>query len=99
MSIGIIDIVGYIEINYEKFNLRENAIIFAEIEDINKNINRTYQLINPNNKADINDGNVIFKIPLVEGEYIFKIKGKNLKLKNIKIINGNKGGKYLCVNQ
>ena len=99
MSIGIIDIAGYIEINYEKFNLRENAIIFAEIEDINKNINRAYQLINPNNKADINDGNVIFKIPLVEGEYIFKIKGKNLKLKNIKIINGNKGGKYLCVNQ
>ena len=99
MNINITDIVGYVEINYEKFNLRENAIIFIEIEDININTNKTYQLINPDSKTDINDGNFEFKLPLVEGEYIFKIKGKNLKLKNIKIINGNEGGNYLCVNQ
>ena len=99
MNINIIDIIGHIEIDYKKYNLREDTIIFFEIEEKEKNTKKTIQLINPNIKTGINDGNFLFKIPLKKGEYFFKIKGKNLKMKYIKVINGNEGGNYLCTNK
>ena len=98
MNISIIDMVGHIEIDYKKYNLREDTIIFFEIEEKEKNTKKTIQLINPNIKTGINDGNFLFKIPLKKGEYFFKIKGKNLKMKYIKVINGKEGGNYLCTN-
>ena len=91
----IIAELGYVEINYEKFNLREDSVIFILIEDIDS-INKTYELINPNGEFEINNGKFKFKIPLKKGEYNFLIKGKNLKLKTIKIFNTNEGGNYLC---
>ena len=99
MNINIIDIIGHIEIDYKKYNLREDTIIFFEIEEKEKNTKKTIQLINPNIKKGINDGNFLFKIPLKKGEYFFKIKGKNLKMKYIKVINGKEGGNYLCTNK
>ena len=88
--------LGYVEINYEKFNLREDSNIYILIEDTINNINKTYELINPNGEFEINNGKFKFKIPLKKGEYNFLIKGKNLKLKTIKIFNTNEGGNYLC---
>ena len=99
MNINIIDIIGHIEIDYKKYNLREDTIIFFEIEEKENKAKKTIQLINPNIKTGINDGNFLFKIPLKKGEYFFKIKGKNLKMKYIKVINGNEGGNYLCTNK
>ena len=96
LNFEIVQMLGYVEINYEKFNLREDSIIFVLIEDINNNISKTYELINPNGEFEINNGKFIFKIPLKEGEYNFHIKGKNLKLKTIKVFNNNEGGNYLC---
>ena len=101
-KINIIENLGYLEINYEKFNLREDAIIFCEIDDLGNKTNKTnktFQLINPNDKSDINDGKFIFKIPFKKGQYNFEIKGKNLKLKIIKIINSDKGGNYNCTDK
>ena len=98
LNLNINEIIGYIEVNYEKYNLKEDAIIFVEkykdIGDIN-----TYQLINPNIQTDISTENFLFKMPLVKGQYKFNIKGKNMKLKEIKVINGEEGGNYQCVNK
>ena len=94
-NISIIDSIGYIEINYEKYNLTEDTIIFVELD---KNItNKTYKLINPNEIQD--DSKFMFKIPISKGQYEFHIKGKNLKIKIIKIINNEEGGNYLCINK
>ena len=99
MNINIIDMIGHIEIDYKKYNLKEDTIIFFEIEEKENNTYKTMQLINPNIKKNINDGNFLFKIPLKKGEYFFKIKGKNLKMKYVKVINGKEGGNYLCINK
>ena len=96
-NISITESIGYIEINYEKFNLKEDSIIFVEIDT--DNTNKTYQLINPNEIRDIKNGKFLFKIPLSKGQYEFHIKGKNLKIKTIKIINSEEGGNYLCLNK
>ena len=96
-NISITESFGYIEINYEKYNLKEDSIIFLELDTINSN--KTYKLINPNEIPDIKDGKFLFKIPLSKGQYEFYIKGKNLKLKTIKIINSEEGGNYLCLDK
>ena len=96
-NISINESIGYIEINYEKFNLKENSIIFVEMDT--NNTNKTYKLINPNEIRDIKNGKFLFKIPLSKGQYEFHIKGKNLKIKTIKIINSEEGGNYLCLNK
>ena len=57
-------IIGYIEVNYEKYNLKEDAIIFVEKAKEAGETN-TYQLINPNIKTDISSENFLFKIPFV----------------------------------
>ena len=92
------EIIGYIEVNYEKYNLKEDAIIFVEKAKEAGETN-TYQLINPNIQTDISSENFLFKIPFVKGQYKFNIKGKNMKLKEIKVINGEVGGNYQCVNK
>ena len=96
-NISIGENIGYVEINYEKFNLKEDAIIFVEIDK--NDTNKTLQLINPNEKNLIKDGNFLFKIPLSKGQYEFHLKGKNLKITTIKIINSAEGGNYLCLDK
>ena len=91
--------IGYIEVNYEKFNLREDVSIFVEITEKEKNTVKTYQLINPDKNKEIADGNFNFLLPLKEGKYSVQIKGKNLKMKEIKIINNAKGGNYKCTDK
>ena len=98
-SFIIEETLGYVEINYEKFNLREDSVIYVLIEDFSNSINKTYELINPNGEFEINNGKFQFKIPLKKGQYNFHIKGKNLKLKIIKVFNTNEGGNYLCSNK
>ena len=88
------DTIGYVEVNYEKFNLREDAIIFNEITNLNRNETKTYKVINPDIRTYKGDENFSFRIPFEKGEYNYHIKGKNMKLKEIKIINGEKGGNY-----
>ena len=96
-NISIGENIGYVEINYEKFNLKEDAIIFVEIDK--NDTKKTLQLINPNEENLIKDGNFIFKIPLSKGQYEFHLKGKNLKITTIKIINSAEGGNYLCLDK
>ena len=98
LEINITEIIGYIEINYEKFNLKEDSIIFVE-KYIDSSDHNTYQLINPNIQNDIITENFLFKIPFEKGQYKFSIKGKNMKLKEIKVIDGEEGGNYQCVNR
>ena len=77
--------------NYEKYNSSDNTIIFVELDT---NItNKTYKLINPNEIQE--DAKFLHKIPVSKGQYEFNIKGKNLKIKIIKIINSEEGGNYL----
>ena len=95
-EINIIDMTGYIEVNYEKFNYREDSIIYFEINEIENNNNKTYQLINPDKETSISDGKYNFQMTLVKGKFNIQIKGKNLNLKEIKIINGEEGGNYKC---
>ena len=97
--ISINENIGYVEINYEKFNVKENSIIFVEIDNNKNNINKTYRLINPNEKTDINEDNFLFTIPFLKGQYELHLKGKNLKIKKIKIINSEEGGNYLCIDK
>ena len=99
LEINIVDLIGYVEIIYEKYNIKEDAIIFVETSNITNNQKKTYKVINPNTKNYRNDKNFLFRIPLLKGEYNFEIKGKNLKLMEIKIINGEKGGNYKCTNK
>ena len=99
MDINIIDMIGHIEINYKKYNLKEDTVLFYDLEEKGTNNKKTFQLINPNINTDVNDGNFLFKIPLKKGEHRFKIKGKNFKIKIIKVINGKEGGNYLCINK
>ena len=96
-NIIIKESVGYIEINYEKYNIKEDTIIFVEIDNINNN--KTYQLINPNEKTNIKDEIFLFKIPLIKGQYEVHLKGKNFKIKMIKVINSEEGGNYLCLDK
>ena len=98
-EIEIVKTIGYIEVNYEKFNLREDVSIFVEITEKEKNTVKTYQLINPDKNKEIADGNFNFLLPLKEGKYSVQIKGKNLKMKEIKIINNAKGGNYKCTDK
>ena len=95
-EINIIDMTGYIEVNYEKFNYREDSIIYFEINEIENNNNKTYQLINPDKETSISNGKYNFKMTLAKGKFNIQIKGKNLNLKEIKIINGEEGGNYKC---
>ena len=95
-TINITERIGYVEVNYEKYNLREDAKIFVEILDKLNQITNTYQLTNPDKDTDISNGIFNFVIPLEIGEYNVQIKGKNFKLKEIKIINNNEGGNYKC---
>ena len=98
-NISIKENIGYVEVNYEKFNLKENSIIFVEIDNINNNTNKTYKLINPNENNDIDDEKFLFTIPFLKGQYELHLKGKNLKIKKIKIINTEEGGNYLCIDK
>ena len=91
--------IAYVEVNYEIFNLREDAIIYLQILDKAESEIYTHQLINPNIQTNINAENFLFKIPFPKGTYNVEIKGKNLKLKAIKIINTEEGGNYLCVDK
>ena len=95
----ISEIIGYIEVNYEKFNIKEDAIIFVEKNCEDTKENNTYQLINPNIQTDISAEKFLFRIPFEKGHYKFIIKGKNMKLREIKVINGEEGGNYQCVNK
>ena len=99
MDINITDMIGHIEINYKKYNLKEDTIIFYDLEEKETNNKKTFRLINPNINTAINDGNFLFKIPLKKGEHSFKIKGKNFKMKIIKVFNEKEGGNYLCINK
>ena len=98
-NISISKTIAYVEVIYEKYNVKEDSIIFVEIDNINNKTNKTYQLINPNEKTNINDETFLFKIPLIIGEYQLHLKGKNIKIKTIKIINSEEGGNYLCLDR
>ena len=95
-EITIIEPSGYLEVNYEKFNLREDSIIFVEITNKTNNDFKTYQLINPDKDVQIIDGQFNFDIPFQKGKFNIQIKGKNLNLKEIKTINVEEGGNYKC---
>ena len=97
-EININVIIGYIEVNYVKFNEKENCHIFIEINKLNGDINKTIELINPDENNNLLDY-YLFNIPIPKGEYNIKIKGKNLKLNKISIIGSEKGGNYKCVDK
>ena len=57
LDLIINEIIGYIEVNYEKYNLKEDSIIFVEkVKDPEET--NTYQLINPNIQNDITSENL-----------------------------------------
>ena len=91
-------VVGYIEVNYVKFNEKEDCNIFIEINSLNDDVNKTIELINPDENNYLLDY-YIFNIPLPKGKYNITIKGKNLKLNKISIIGTEKGGNYKCVDK
>lgn len=95
-DIKVVLIIGYIQVNYEKFNERENANIFLEINDLNNYQDKTIELINPNENGS-NDYQ--FNIPIEKGLYYIKIKGKNLKINKISIKGSEEGGNYKCVDK
>ena len=90
--------IGYVEVNYEKFYIKNNTNIFIEIEDFNNNNIKTIELINPD-ENNSSSNYYIFNIPIPMGNYSIKIKGKNLKLIKIKIKGTNKGGNYECISK
>ena len=92
-KIEIIQPIGYIIINYEKFNEKKDTIFFLEIHS-----DYTIKLINPNN-SEINTDYYSFYIPLTYGEHSLKIKGSNLKLSKIIIIGSSEGGNYKCLDK
>ena len=96
-EIKVVLVIGYIEVNYEKFNERENVNIFLEINDLNIYQEKTIELINPN-ENDNSDG-YNFNIPIGKGLYYIKIKGKNLKINKISIKGTDEGGNYKCVDK
>ena len=63
-EIKVVVVIGYIEVNYEKFNERENANIFLEINVLNNYQDKTIELINPNEKES-NSNNYQFNISLI----------------------------------
>ena len=97
-EININVIVGYIEVNYVKFNEKENCNIFLEINNLNDDVNKTIELINPDENNYMLDY-YKFNIPVPKGEYNITIKGKNLKLNKISIIGTENGGNYKCVDK
>ena len=97
-EININVIIGYIEVNYVKFNEKDNCNIFIEINSLNGDANKTIELINPDENNYLLDY-YIFNIPIPKGEYNITIKGKNLKLNKISIIGTQEGGNYKCVDK
>ena len=91
-NIEIIQPVGNIIINYEKFNVQENTIFFIEIDS-----NNPLKLIDPNYN-DINSSYSFF-IPLTNGTHSLKIKGSNLKLSKIIIKGSTEGGNFNCLDK
>ena len=92
-KIEIIQPIGYITVNYEKFNEKINTIFYIEIDS-----NHTIKLIEPNyNKINYNSEFYSFNIPLIYGKHSMIIKGSNLKLNNIIIKGSSEGGNYKCV--
>ena len=91
--IEIVQPIGYIIINYEKFNEKGDTIFFIEI-----NSKYTIKLINPNIN-EINTDYYSFYIPLTFGEHSLKIRGSNLKLIKIIIKGSSEGGNYKCINK
>ena len=93
--------IGYIEVNYEKFNEKEDCHIFIEINDFNNEnnkINKTIELINPDENSVLLSY-YKFKIPFPKGEYNVTIKGENLKLNKLSITGTEYGGNYECVDK
>ena len=99
LSLNITENIAYVEINYEKFNLKEDTIIYLGIMDNEKSENYTHELINPNILTNISTEKFLFKIPFSKGSYNVEIKGKNMKLKTIKVINTEEGGNCLCIDK
>ena len=97
-TININLFLGYIEIKYEKFNEKNDTNVFVEINDLNLNISKTIELINPE-EENIYQDYYNFNIPIEKGNYSISIKGKNFKLKKISIRGSDKGGNYKCVNK
>ena len=92
-KIEIIQPIGYIIVNYEKFNEKTNTIFYIEIDS-----NHTIKLIEPNyNKMNYNSELYSFDIPLVYGKHSLIIKGSNLQLNKIIIKGSSEGGNYKCV--
>ena len=92
-NIEITQPIGYIVINYEKFNEKINTIFYIEIVSVS-----TLKLIDPNNN-EINLNYYSFSIPIVYGKHSLKIKGSNLKLNKIIIKGSSEGGNYKCIDK
>ena len=97
-NINIILTIGYIEVNYERFNEKEDCNIFVEINDLVNHDYKTIELINPNEEPFLTD-NYNFNIPIQKGSYNIKIKGKNLKINKISVKGTENGGNYKCVDK
>ena len=98
-KININTAMGFIGVNYVKFNELENCNVFVEINDLtNDNNSKTIELINPNEEEETSlDDDYFFNIPIEKGIYNITIKGKNLKINKISIKGTENGGNYKCV--
>lgn len=92
-NINITQPLGYVIINYEKFNEKSSTIIYVDIDS--KNIQKLTEPINDTFNSNIYS----FSIPLTYGVHSLSIKGSNLKLNKIVIEGSEKGGNYKCVDK
>ena len=85
----IVDVLGGITINSEKFDVSKESDFYVEINMTAMNSSRIDKYSNKE----------IVTIELGKGEYDIHIKGRNFNMKNITIVNSDLGGGYQCVSQ
>ena len=85
----IVDVLGGIIINSEKFDVSKESDFYVEINMTAMNSSRIDKYSNKE----------IVTIELGKGEYDIHIKGRNFNMKNITIVNSDLGGGYQCVSQ
>ena len=85
----IVDVVGSVIINSEKFDVNKENDFYVEINNTAMNSSRIDKYSNEERVT----------IDLGKGEYEILIKGRNFNMKNITIVNSDLGGGYQCVSE